>query len=257
MDKRFKWFTDFNMSFNRNMVTRLEYTNVYYYGTIYSNNQDVAIVKAGLPLGSFFGYVSEGVDPATGNMIYSDLNSNGIFDPGDRTVIGCAQPDFTFGLTNRLSFDRWSLDFFFQGSYGNDIYNATRIDLEGMFDSKNQSVRVLDRWTPENTDTDIPRVVKNGSTYNVYNSSRFVEDGSYVRLKSTTLSYRLLDDERKVKGIRNLTLYVTGHNLLTFTRYSGFDPEVNAYGASSTTLGVDYGTYPQSRSLIFGLNVEF
>jgi len=257
VDRQFKWFTDFNMSFNRNLVTRLEYTNVYYYGTIYSNNQDVSIVKAGLPLGSFFGYVSEGVDPATGNMVYSDLNKNGIFDPGDRTVIGCAQPDFTFGLTNRLTYNRWSLDFFFQGSYGNDIYNATRIDLEGMFDSKNQSVRVLDRWTPENTDTDIPRVVKNGSTYNVYNSTRFVEDGSYIRLKSATLSYRLLDDDRTVKGIRNLTLYVTGHNLLTFTRYSGFDPEVNAFGASSTTLGVDYGTYPQSRSLIFGLNVEF
>ncbi len=257
IDRTFKWFTDFNMSFNRNEVTALKYTNVYYYGGIYSNNQDVSIVKAGLPLGSFFGYVSEGVDPATGDIKYKDLNLNGIFDPGDRTVIGNAQPDFTFGLTNRFNYKRLDLVVFFQGSYGNDVYNATRIDLEGMFDSKNQSIAVLDRWTTENTDTDIPRAVRNGSVNNVYNSSRFVEDGSYIRLKSLTLSYKVLDNGSRIKGIRNLSVYVTGQNLLTFTNYSGFDPEVNAFGASSTALGVDYGTYPQARSVIIGLNVEF
>lgn len=257
VDRKLKWFTDFNMSFNRNKVTALKYTNVYYYGGIYSNNQDVSIVKAGLPLGSFFGYVSEGVDPATGDIKYSDLNTNGIFDPGDRTVIGNAQPDFILGLTNRISYNRFDLSFFFQGSYGNDVYNATRIDLEGMFDSKNQSTAVLRRWTPENTVTDIPRAVRNGSVNNVYNSSRFVEDGSYVRLKSITLSYKVLDNNAGFKAIRSLSVYVTGQNLLTFTNYSGFDPEVNAFGNSSTTLGVDYGTYPQARSVIIGLNVEF
>jgi TonB-linked SusC/RagA family outer membrane protein len=257
VDRQLKWLTDFNMSFNRNTVTALKYTNVYYYGNIYSNNQDVAIVKAGLPLGSFFGYVSEGVDPATGDIKYKDLNNNGIFDPGDRTVIGSAQPDFIFGLTNRLSFGRFDLNFFLQGSYGNDVYNATRIDLEGMFDSKNQSVTVLDRWTPDNTDTDVPRAVRNGSVKNVYNSDRFVEDGSYIRLKSATLSYKVVDNSSSAKAIKNLSVYITGQNLLTFTRYSGFDPEVNAFGSSSTTLGVDYGTYPQSRAIIVGLNVEF
>ena len=257
VDRLFKWYTDFNMSFNKNLVTALNYTNVYYYGGIYSNNQDVSIVKAGLPLGSFFGYVSEGVNPATGDIKYKDFNNNGIFDPGDRTVIGCAQPEFTFGFTNRLNYNRWDLVVFFQGSYGNDVYNATRIDLEGMFDSKNQSVAVLDRWTPENTITDIPRAVRNGSVNNVYNSSRFVEDGSYIRLKSLTLSYKVLDENSRIKGIRNLSVYLTGQNLLTFTNYTGFDPEVNAFGTSSTTLGVDYGTYPQARSIIIGLNVEF
>ncbi|MFA6128543.1 MAG: TonB-dependent receptor [Bacteroidales bacterium] len=257
IDRGFKWLTDFNMSFNRNKVTALKYTNVYYYGGIYSNNQDVSIVKAGLPLGSFFGYVSEGVDPATGDIKYKDLNSNGITDPGDRTVIGNAQPDFIFGLTNSFSYKRFDLRVFFQGSYGNDVYNATRIDLEGMFDSKNQSTAVLRRWTKENTITDIPRSVRNGSVNNVSNSSRFVEDGSYVRLKSLTLSYKLLENNVNFIGIRNLSVYVTGQNLLTFTKYSGFDPEVNAFGSSSTTLGVDYGTYPQARSIIFGINVEF
>ena len=257
VDQEFKWFTDFNMSFNRNKVTALKYTNVYYYGGIYSNNQDVSIVKAGLPLGSFFGYVSAGVDSLTGDIKYKDLNSNGITDPGDRTAIGNAQPDFIFGFTNRIAYKRFDLSVFFQGSYGNDVYNATRIDLEGMFDSKNQSVDVLRRWTAENTITDIPRAVRNGSVNNVSNSSRFVEDGSYVRLKSLTLSYKVLDNNAGFKAIKKLSVYVTGQNLLTFTKYTGFDPEVNAFGSSSTTLGVDYGTYPQARSIIVGLNVEF
>ncbi|MEI7663491.1 MAG: TonB-dependent receptor [Bacteroidota bacterium] len=255
LNKKLRWETSFNISFNRNKVTSLKYTDVYYFGRIYSNNQDVAIVKAGLPLGSFYGYVSEGVDPKTGDIIYADLNKNGILDPGDRKVIGCAQPKYIFGITNTFKYWRFDLNLFFQGSYGNDIYNATRIDLEGMFDSKNQSVAVLNRWTPTNTNTNIPRAVGGGNVDNVRNSTRFVEDGSYVRLKSVTLSYKVLDNQ-KAKAIKKLTIYITGQNLLTFTKYSGFDPEVNAFGSSATELGIDYGTYPQSKTLILGLNVE-
>jgi TonB-linked SusC/RagA family outer membrane protein len=253
LDKKIKWNTDFNISFNRNKVTALKYTDVYYFGTIYSNGSEVSIVKVGLPLGSYYGYISEGVDPATGNLKFKDVNDNGIFDTGDRTVIGDGQPDFIFGLTNSFTYERFDFNFFLQGSYGNDIYNATRIDLEGMFDSKNQSTAVLNRWTPDNTITDIP---KSGNMDNVRNSSRFVEDGSYVRLKSATLSYRVLN-AGQLKSINKLSVYVTGQNLLTLTNYSGFDPEVNAYGNSATELGIDYGTYPQSRSVVVGVNVEF
>lgn len=256
-NKKFRWETSFNMSFNRNEVTNLDYTDVYYFGRIYSNNQDVSIVKEGLPLGSFFGYISDGVDPETGDLVYRDVNSNGILDPGDRTVIGNAQPKYIFGITNTFKYWRFDLNLFFQGSYGNDIFNATRIDLEGMFDSKNQSVAVLNRWTPTNTITDIPRAVGGGNVDNVRNSTRFVEDGSYVRLKSVTLSYKIIDNNPKVKAIKKLSVYITGENLLTFTKYSGFDPEVNAFGSSATELGIDYGTYPQSKTLILGLNVEF
>ncbi len=255
IDKSIKWTTDYNMSFNKNKIVKLTYTPVYYFGRIYSNNQDVIRVEEGLALGTFYGYISEGVDPETGNIIYKDVNANGIFDPGDRTIIGDANPDFTFGLTNNLTFKRFDLNVFIQGSYGNDIYNATRIDLEGMFDSKNQSVSVLNRWTPENTITDIPKA--GAGVINVRNSSRFVEDGTYARLKSLTLSYRLLDKGSKFKGINKLSIYVTGQNLLTLTNYSGFDPEVNAFGNSATEMGIDYGTYPQSRALIFGINVDF
>jgi TonB-linked SusC/RagA family outer membrane protein len=257
IDKKLRWDTDFNMSFNKNEVTGLEYTAVYYFGRIYSNNQDVAIVKEGLPLGSYYGYISEGVNPQTGMIMYKDLNNNGILDANDRTVIGDGQPNFIFGFTNTFTYQRFNLNFFFQGSYGNDIYNATRIDLEGMFDSKNQSTVVLDRWTPSNTDTDIPKAVGGGNVDNVRNSTRFVEDGSYIRLKSITLSYDVLKNNPNVKAIKKLTVYITGQNLLTFTGYSGFDPEVNAYGNSATELGIDYGTYPQAISCILGLNVEF
>ena len=255
-NKKFRWETSYNMSFNRNKVTGLQYVDVAYFGRIYSNNQDVSIVKAGLPLGSFYGYVSEGVNPKTGNIIYSDLNHNGILDPGDRKVIGNAQPKFIFGFTNTFKYKRFDLNLFFQGSYGNDIYNATRIDLEGMFDSKNQSTVVLNRWTPTNTNTNIPKAVGGGNVDNVRNSTRFVEDGSYVRLKTITLSYKVIDNI-KAKAVKKLTVYVTGQNLLTFTKYTGFDPEVNAFGSSATELGIDYGTYPQSKTFILGLNVEF
>lgn len=255
--KALKWNTEFNISFNKNKVTELQYTDVYYFGRIYSNNADVSVVKVGLPLGSFFGYISDGVDPETGDLIYRDFNNNGIFDPGDRTVIGNAQPKFVYGFTNSLSWKRFSLNLFFQGSYGNDVYNATRIDLEGMFDSKNQSVDVLRRWTPDNRNTDIPRAAGAGNVDNVRNSTRFIEDGSYLRLKSVTLSYDFSGDRLKRLGIEKLSVYSTGQNILTFTKYSGFDPEVNAFGRSATELGIDYGTYPQARTLTVGANVEF
>jgi TonB-linked SusC/RagA family outer membrane protein len=257
VDKGLKWTSDFNISFNRNKITSLEYTDVYYFGRIYSNNQEAVILKEGLPLGSFFGYVSEGVNPETGDLTYKDLNNNGIFDTGDRTVIGSAQPKFTYGFTNNLSWKRWDLNLFFQGSYGNDVFNATRIDLEGMFDSKNQSTAVLRRWTPENRYTDIPRAVGGGNVDNVRNSTRFIEDGSYIRLKAITLSFQAIKSNKNRLGVQRLTVYTTGQNLLTFTRYSGFDPEVNAFGTSATELGIDYGTYPQARTITVGVNVEF
>ena len=255
--KKLRWDTDLNFSLNRNKVTELTYPGPYYFGAIYSNGQYVSIVQTGTSLGTFYGYVSEGVDPATGNIKYADLNHNGIIESGDRTIIGHAQPDFTFGFTNNFSYWRFDLSIFFQGSVGNDIYNATRIDLEGMFDSKNQSVDVLNRWTTTNTITDIPKAVSNGSLYNVKNSSRFIEDGSYIRLKSLTLSYKILDNSKKSKGAPKLSIYVTGQNLLTFTKYKGFDPEVNAYGNNATEMGIDYGTYPQAITVITGLNLEF
>jgi TonB-dependent starch-binding outer membrane protein SusC len=254
--KELTWNTDFNMSFNKNEIIEfgLDPTAVYYDGRIYSNNQDVSIVRTGMPVGTFWGYVSQGVDPATGDIIYQDRNNNGVIDPQDRTAIGYGLPKMIYGFTNTLRYKAFDLSLFFQGTHGNDIFNSTRIDLEGMFDSKNQSTVVLDRWTPDNTDTNVPRA---GEINNVRNSTRFVENGSYLRLKQVTLSYNLNPDMLKKVGINRMSLYTTGQNLLTFTNYSGFDPEVNAFGNNSIVAGVDYGTYPQAKTVTFGVNIEF
>ncbi len=251
---KFKWNTDFNISFNRNKLTKLGLNKIYYYAGMYETKENAVILKEGLPLGTFFGYISKGVDPETGNITYSDLNHNGILDPGDRTTIGCAQPNFIFGLTNTFSYKGWSLNLFVEGSQGNDIFNATRIDTEGMIDFRNQAKTVLARWKRPGMITDIPRV---GNSENIHNSTRFIEDGSYIRIKSVTLSYDVNKKWLKKAHLSKLQAYITGQNLLTMTKYSGYDPEVNAYGTSAVAQGVDYGTYPQSKSIIFGLNVEF
>jgi hypothetical protein len=259
IDKKVRWALDYNMSFNRNKVLDVFYPGFYSYGYIYSNGSNVSVFKKGEAIGAFYGYISEGVDPATGDIIYKDVNNNGQHGPkdtGDRGVIGNPNPDFTFGFTNNLSYKRFGLNIFLQGSYGNDIYNATRIDLEGMFDTKNQSVAVLDRWSVDNPDGTIPRG-RFGNTDNVNNSTRFIEDGSYVRLKSVTLSYNIIDESNRKKSISKFSVFITGQNLLTLTNYSGFDPEVNAYGNSAVEMGIDYGTYPQAIIGLIGLNVEF
>ena len=123
-----------------------------------------------------------------------------------------------------------------------------------MLDFRNQSTAVLRRWKRPGMETDIPR---SGNVDNIHNSSRFVEDGSYLRLKSLTLSYTLPATLTSKAKISNVKVFVTGQNLLTLTKYSGYDPEVNAYGASSVALGVDYGTYPQSKAVIFGASLQF
>jgi TonB-linked SusC/RagA family outer membrane protein len=253
---KFKWDTDFNMSFNKNKMLNFGFDKPVYEGWVESNGQNSIIIKSGYSLGTFFGYIAEGVDPETGNMIYADLNKNGYTDTGDRTVIGNALPDFTYGMTNTLSYQNFSLNFFIQGSQGNEIYNASRIDTEGMFDTKNQSTRVLARWLRPGMVTTIPKS-GSGETRNVLTSSRFVEDGSYLRLKNITISYTF--DKKLIKKalLSEANVYLTATNPVTLTKYKGYDPEVNFGGNSGTVLGIDYGTYPQSKSVIVGINVSF
>ena len=250
----FKWNTDFNISFNRNRLTKLGLSKVYYFAETYTTGQSSVILKEGLPVGTFFGYKSQGVDPETGDLIYEDVSGNGSVGLEDRTVIGCAQPKFTYGLTNDFSWKGLTLSIFLQGSYGNQIFNASRIDTEGMFDFRNQSVAVLRRWKRPGMKTDIPR---SGNIENIHNSTRFVEDGSYLRVKNLTLAYDLPRSLFKRTPNVALQIYATAQNLLTFTKYSGYDPEVNAYGGSAVALGVDYGTYPQARTMILGVKFQF
>lgn len=253
MKGKFSWDTDFNISFNKNKLESLRLTQVYYSAmtTDYVNDYVVRNVP-GRPLGSFYGYVAEGVDPETGDMIYKDVNKDGVISASDRTYIGDPNPDFTFGLTNNFSWKGFNLNILLQGSVGNDIYNVSRMETEGMYDGKNQSTKVLDRWRVPGQITNVPK-----AGWNIKNSSYFVEDGSYLRVKSVSLSY---DVPRKIiskLGINRLQPYFTASNLLTWTSYSGMDPEVNQYGNNGAIQGIDWGTYPLNRSFVFGLKLEF
>lgn len=252
----FKWSTDLNISFNRNKVTNLVGEEIND-GNI-AGRGDSVLIQEGKPLGQFYGYQWGGVDAATGNVFYIAADGTSTFNPtdADKRNIGNANPDFIYGITNNLSYKNVSLSFFFQGSQGNDILNATRFDTESMNDSRNQTTAVLRRWQNVGDVTDVPRVTTDGSTNNSRISSRYVEDGSYIRLKAITLGYDFSKDVLDRIGLSALKIYATGENLFTITDYSGFDPEVNSFGNNNRVGGIDYGTYPQTRNIIFGIRAS-
>ena len=243
----FTWNTNFNISFNKNKILEMGYEKIKYAGY-----QNVNRYEEGVPLGNFYGYVVDQVNPTTGVLEYKDLNGDGVITPQDRTIIGNALPDYTFGFTNNFAYKGFFLDALFTGTQGNDIFNASRIDLEGMRDSKNQSVAVLDRWQQPGDITSMPKA---GDPTANFVSDRWIEDGSYVRLKAVTIGYNF---KSKFLALDSLKIYATGQNLVTWTNYSGFDPEVNAYSSNNgTSHGIDYGTYPQVRTFVFGLKAGF
>ncbi|WP_298338904.1 TonB-dependent receptor [uncultured Algibacter sp.] len=255
--KIFAWDSNINISFNRNKITKLVDSDVFQ-GGIAGGRGEAALIREGEPLGILFGYIYGGVDPQTGNAFYIDRNGASTFNPtaDDRAIIGDANPSFTYSATNNFSYKNFSLMIYLQGSYGNDMLNATRIETEGLIDPKNQSVAVLDRWRQPGDITTIPRAVF-GNSDNSRVSTRFIEDASYLRVKAVTLGYNFPKEILEKIKISALKLYVTGENLLTFTNYSGFDPEVNAFGGSNTIRGIDFGTFPQARTTLFGLSVTF
>ncbi|NDV83779.1 TonB-dependent receptor [Bacteroides sp. 51] len=249
----FQWDTDFNISFNKNKLTKLSLTKIYYTAkTSEYVNDYVVRNEPGRPLGGFYGYISDGVDPETGELMYRDLTDDNVISPADRTYIGDPNPDFTFGLTNTFSWKNFTLNVFLQGSYGNDIYNASRMETEGMYDGKNQSTAVLDRWRIPGQITSVPK-----AKFDMKNSTYFVEDGSYLRVKDVTLSYNVRSKLLRKWGISRCQPYFTATNLITWTDYSGMDPEVNQWGNNGAVQGIDWGTYPHSKSFIFGVNIEF
>ncbi|WP_166332435.1 SusC/RagA family TonB-linked outer membrane protein [Sphingobacterium chungjuense] len=251
--QNFMWTTDFNISFNRNRLEKLELQQIYNTAnTSEVVNEPVVRNTPGRPLGSFFGYIADGVDPETGDMIYRDLNGDGRISPSDRTFIGDPNPKFTFGLTNNFSYKGFNLSVFLQGSYGNDIFNASRMEMEGMYDGKNQSTRVLDRWQVTGQITDVPR-----ANYTMRNSTYFIENGSFLRLKNLSFSYNIQADKLTRMGITRLQPFISATNLLTWTNYSGMDPEVNQWGNSGAVQGIDWGTYPQTKSYVLGVNIDF
>ena len=205
-----------------------------------------------MPLGSFWGYISDGVDRETGELMYRDFNKDGVISSSDRTYIGDPNPDFVYGLTNTLRWNGLTLDILVQGSYGNDIYNVSKMETQGMYDGKNQTTAVLDRWQVPGQITKVPK-----AGFDMKNSTYFLEDGSYLRVKNIALSYDIPAKLLKNLHLTRLMPYVSATNLITITGYSGMDPEVNQYGNSGSVQGIDWGTYPMSRSFVFGLKAEF
>jgi TonB-linked SusC/RagA family outer membrane protein len=250
---RFNWNTDFNISFNRNKLKKLKLTQVYYAAKTTDHVNDYVVRNTpGKPLGSFYGYISDGVNPETGELNYRDINNDGKISASDRTYIGDPNPDFTFGMTNTFSWKGLSLSILLQGSYGNDIYNVSRMDSEGMFDGRNQTTNVLRRWKIPGQITDVPK-----ANFDQKNSTYYIEDGSYLRVKDVSLSYDIPRNIISKLHVTRLMPYISFTNLLTWTSYSGRDPEVNQYGDSGSVQGIDWGTYPLNRSFVMGVKVEF
>ncbi len=251
----FSWNLNANYSSNINEVTNLDGITIF--GGDVVDQGNVTIIREGEPLGNFFGHVADGIDPDTGDVIFADLDGNGIINDDDRTIIGNALPDFSWGVTNTLKYKGFDLIVFFQGVEGQDIYNASRFELENQSSFNNQSTTVLNRWAPNNRETDIPRAVFGDPNQNGRASTRWVEDGSFIKLRELTVGYTV--PKRWIEKLRidNLRLYVQGRNLYTWTDYSGYDPEVSRDGGDPLSLNIDYGTYPQVRTYIAGMNLSF
>jgi len=179
----------------------------------------------------------------------------------DRVFLGSFIPKVTYALNLGANYKNFDLSAFFQGVSGNKIYNATRVISEGMVRFFNAGTQVLDAWTPSNTNTSVPRAISSDPNQNARPSTRFLEDGSYLRLKNVILGYNIpgASLQTLTKGVvKNFRIYVSAQNMLTFTNYSGYDPEVgNRTPNSSLTNGIDFAVYPQPKAFQVGLQVGF
>jgi TonB-linked SusC/RagA family outer membrane protein len=242
----FGWTTSINFAANQNEVTAL-----YNDQPIDDIGRGGNRVEVGEPIGIFYGYNCLGVDPTTGKLVYEDINNDGSITADDRKKIGDPNPDFSYGITNNLTYKNFELSIFLQGIYGNELFNGTLIYLESGTGEDNQTTNMLRRWKNPGDITDMP---KEGDTYK---SSRFIEDGSFLKIKNITLGYNFDRELLKKIGVKSAKLYATVQNAYTFTAYTGMDPEVNYYGADNLVMGTDFFTYPQARAFVFGLNLGF
>lgn len=286
----FKWTTDFNISFIRNTLKKLQPGENHMlqrsgFDSNFTENDYIAIV--GQPLGMMYGYQWDGVyqagdfvangvtgntslkpglsknnliAPAPGVVKYKDVSGpngvpDGVIDANDRTVIGNGTPDYYGGFTNNFSYKGIDLSVMFQYSVGNDVYNANRMYMnQSDLERTNKMAEVANRWTPANATNDVPSA--RGQIRNsVY--SRFVEDGSFLRLKNITLGYTLPKNLVRKIYVDNLRVYASAQNLFVVTNYSGYDPEVNMRASNPMTPGLDFGAYPRSKAFTVGLDVKF
>lgn len=286
----FKWSTDFNISFIRNTLKKLQPGESYMlqrsgFDSNFTENDYIA--KVGQPLGLMYGYQWDGIyqasdftadgvsgnaslrpgmaknnliAPAPGVVKYKDVSGpngvpDGVIDANDRTVIGNGTPDYYGGFTNNFSYRGLDLSVMFQYSVGNDVYNANRMYMnQSDLERTNKMAEVANRWTPTNANNEVPSA--RGQIRNsVY--SRFIEDGSFLRLKNITLGYTFPKHLMKKIYVDNLRIYASAQNLFVVTNYTGYDPEVNMRSSNPMTPGFDFGAYPRSKVFTVGLDVKF
>ncbi len=264
-----------NVSTYKNKVISIGSGNPIAGGT-YGRDQNATRTEVGESIGYFYGHktaglfqsqaeidawaIQQGTDNSAlqpGDLKFVDVNGDGAVNDADRTKIGSPDPDFVYGINLGLNYKAWEFSAFLQGSQGNDIFNGMKLFLY-QFDQTNKHRDMLNSWTPTNTNTNMPRLNGNDRNNTNRTSDRYVEDGSYLRLKNITLAYNLPSIWLEKINVSNLKLYVSAQNLLTFTKYSGADPEIGQVSSTNyLSRGVDLGIYPQSKTFVMGVKLEF
>ncbi|MET0298149.1 MAG: SusC/RagA family TonB-linked outer membrane protein, partial [Flavitalea sp.] len=249
----FKWEANANFSVNRNKLLSLA-------GGVdeFVLNQ-FGVLKVGEPLGAFKTFRYDGLyqtgetplpgsDGAPGRPRVIDINKDGSITDADQAYTGSAAPNYIFGFSSNMSYKNFDLSFFITGVQGNEIFNLSRYTFENALGGRNVLAGVANRWTPSNPTNDYAAGLQGGR---LPVSDRYIEDGSFIRLKNVSLGYNF----KKLLGIKNARLYVSGNNLLTITDYSGFDPEVNTFGGSNVSVGIDNLVYPVARTYLAGIQI--
>ena len=285
----FNWTTSLIFSHYANNLDKLLTESSSLTGSVYYAGNNITYTAPGHPLGSFYGLKYDGIirtqteldaslpqfgylhnenQTWLGDVRYKDINGkdangnltgkpDGKIDEADYTYIGSPIPKFTFGFTNTLAYKSFDVSIFIQGSYGAEIYNFLKWQLQNLDNTTdNQLVSVLDRYTADNTDGSLPRYTATNSNNNII-SDRYVEDGSYLRIQNLTIGYRLPGSIASRIRMANLRVYLSAQNLYTFTKYTGFDPEIGSYDNGILLMNVDQGHYPNPRTITMGVNVEF
>ncbi len=250
----FTYAFDFNFSHYKNEV--LDLISEFQVGRTNLRGGAVTRTEVGRAISEFYGREVTGFD-SNGRFTYRDVNGDGVIDDdNDRTYIGSPHPDFTYGLNFYCDYKGWDMSLFFSGSQGNDVYNYEKIftDFPTFFNG-NRSTRVLDSWTPDNTNATLPALSQTITNAETQPNSYFVEDASYLRLRNLQIGYTFSSDVAAKLKMDLLRLYIQGTNLFTITDYEGFDPEV--ISDDNLSLGIDYEVFPVSQIFTFGINTKF
>lgn len=265
----FNYNIGFNISTIRNRMGDI--INPLTGGSIRNGNATYTV--KGKPIGSFYGYKTNGLVQTSdqlaevqklqpkaqlGDVVFVDVTGEGGLTSADKTFIGNPIPDFIYGINLGASFKGFDINVQMGGTYGNDIFNAMRYFTYDLASMTNKDKAVLNYWTPQNTNTNIPRLAKVDSNDNMRISDRYIEDGSYLRLRNVQIGYTLPVSLTQKLYMSKVRIYLTGQNLLTFTKYSGADPEIGQIDEDNTlSRGVDIGTYPQARTITGGISITF